>query len=179
MNKEPHEARTHVKYLDRFTNIAIIVAIAVFLTLAIRGDFAIRDSRPSSPAISQELIGKIISLPGVEFSKDRGTLLIVMSIGCHFCKESLAFYKELADRFKGNVDIIAALPEPQAEARKFLHDAGVVPNQIVTANLGDMGVRGTPTVLLVDGSGRVKRVWAGRLDQQGQQALIAAVQPAR
>jgi hypothetical protein len=40
-----------------------------------------------------------------------------------------------------------------------------------------IGVRGTPTVLLVDGSGKVKQAWVGRLDEKSQQDLLSQALP--
>ena len=89
----------------------------------------------------------------------------------------MPFYKELTAKSRGRLNVVAVLPQPQAEAKKFLQDAGVEANQVVTATPDAVGVRGTPTVLLVDGNGKVKQAWAGRLDQEGQENLLAAALP--
>ena len=89
----------------------------------------------------------------------------------------MPFYKELTTKSRGRLNVVAVLPQPQAEAKKFLQDAGVEANQVVTATPDAVGVRGTPTVLLVDGNGKVKQAWAGRLDQEGQENLLAFALP--
>jgi hypothetical protein len=71
--------------------------------------------------------------------------------------DSMPFYKQLTEKARGRLNVVAVMPEPKPEAQKFLLDAGVETNQIVSATPDTIGVRGTPTVLLVEGSGKVKR----------------------
>ena len=163
-----------MKYLDRIANIAVIVGVLVFLGLAYRGDFALHKV---AQAPSQDLAGTTVSLPGAQLPRDRDSLLLVVSTTCHFCKDSLPFYKQLTEKSRGRLNIVAVLPQPQSDAQKFLSDAGVAANQIVSASLNSQGVRGTPTVLLVDGTGKVKHAWVGRLDEKGQENLLAIVFP--
>lgn len=167
-----------MKHLDRIANIAIIVAVVVFLGLVVKGEFSRRNAAQfRAQASPQNLVGTTVALPGVELPKGRNSLLLVVSTECHFCRDSLPFYKQLTAKSQGRLNVIAVLPQPQLEARKFLQDAGVEANQVVMATPDKLGVRGTPTVLLVDGSGKVKQAWLGRLDQKGQENLLAAAFP--
>jgi thiol-disulfide isomerase/thioredoxin len=165
-----------MKWLDRTANIAVIVAVAVFLFIAARNDFFAPKPQPQANP-EKELAGTTISLPGISFADGHDSLVLVVSTTCHFCQESLPFYKQLSEKVHGKVDLIAVIPEPETEARKFLADAGVQPEQVVKAIPGSIGVRGTPTVLFVDGKGTVKNVWKGRLDEEGQKQLLATVLP--
>lgn len=167
-----------MKYLDRIANIAIIVAVIVFLGLVVKGEFGGRKAPPfTAQAASQGLVGATVSLPGVQLPKDRSSLLLVVSTECHFCKDSLPFYKDLTAKSRGRLNVVAVLPQPKAEAQKFLKDADVQADEVVTATPDALGVRGTPTVLLVDGTGKVKEAWIGRLDAKGQENLLAAALP--
>lgn len=167
-----------MKYLERIANIAIIVAVVVFLGLVVKGEFSRRNAPQfAAQGPSPNLVGTTVRLPGVQFPKDRSSLLLVVSTECHFCKDSLPFYKDLTAKSRGRLNVVAVLPQPQAEAQKFLQDAGVEANQVVTATPDTLGVRGTPTVMLVDGSGKVKQVWLGRLDLKGEKSLLAAALP--
>jgi hypothetical protein len=163
-----------MKHLDKIANIAVIVGVIVFLGLVVRGDIGMhRATQPST----QDLVGKSVSLPGVQLPKDRSSLVLVISTTCHFCKDSLPFYKQLTEKSRGRLNVVAVLPQPKAEAQKFLQDAGVEADQIASANPDAVGARGTPTVLLVDGSGKVTQAWVGRLDEKGQQSLLAVALP--
>ncbi|MGD0097117.1 MAG: hypothetical protein ABSB60_11525 [Terracidiphilus sp.] len=56
-------------------------------------------------------------------------------------------------------------------------DAGVQTEHVVKAVPNSLGVRGTPTVLLVDDKGKIKNVWVGHLDEAGQKQLLSTVLP--
>lgn len=164
-----------MKYLDRFANAATLIAVAVFLVLAARGDFSRRTVRVANP--STAVVGTTIALPGVQWPVRQDTLVLGISASCHFCKESLPFYKELAARLQGKVNVIAVLPQRQNEADAFIKGAGIAGVKVVSQNLGSIGVYATPTLLLVDGSGKVKASWVGDLDAEHQGKVIAAVLP--
>ena len=163
-----------MKVIERIANIAIIVAVAVFLFVVIRGDLT---AHRISPAPPQNLIGKTLSNTGAEFPKDRSSIVLVLSTQCHFCRDSLPFYKLLSEKVRGKLNVVALLPEPQAEGQAYMRAAGVEANQVLSSSLDSIGVRGTPTVLLVDGSGVVKRSWVGMLDEKGQEKLLESVLP--
>jgi hypothetical protein len=164
-----------MKSLDRIANVAIIVAVAVFLMIVVRNE--IDRHHAASGHSQQDFVGKTISLPGVRFTPGHNALVVAISTACHFCKDSLPFYKDLAARANGHVALIAVLPQPQSDAAEFLDKAGVATTQTVTASLDSIGVSGTPTVLLVDGSGKVTAAWVGKLDEKGQQSLIHTALP--
>jgi hypothetical protein len=163
-----------MRVLERIANVAITVGVIVFIVVALRGDFALhRTALVSQP----DLVGKPIALVGVDFPRDRKSIVIVMSTTCHFCQQSLPFYRELTEKSKGQLNVIAVLPQPPSEARTFLSNAGVKADQIVTASPDAVGVRGTPTVLLVNNNGVVERVWLGELDKARQDNLLAVSLP--
>ena len=103
-----------MRHLDKIANVAIILAVAVFLGLVAKGEFAWRKvPANSAPAPSQALVGTTISLPGVDLPKDRNSLLLVVSTECHFCRDSLPFYKDLTAKSRGRLNVIAILPQAQ------------------------------------------------------------------
>ena len=165
------KGKNFMRYLERIANVAVIVAVVVFLFMVFRGDIGSHQS-PQDP--SKELIGKTITLPGVPFSKTRNSLVVVVSTACHFCKDSLPFYKQLGEKACGRLNMIAVLPQSEVEAQKFLQDAGVHATQVVSASLDSIGINGTPTVLLVNEKGKIKRAWIGKLDEKGQESLLTA-----
>ena len=62
-----------MKNLDRIANVAITVAVAIFITLVVRGEFFRRTAAPAhSPSA---LVGKTIQLPGVAFPAQRLSLV--------------------------------------------------------------------------------------------------------
>lgn len=164
-----------MKHLDRIANVAIILAVAVFLILVVRGEFFRRAPAPGRSATA--LVGKTIHLPGVVFPAQRDSLVLGISTTCHFCNESLPFYKQLTDRAQGRIQVFAVLPQTQTESSRYLADAGLSAVHEVSADLGSIGVYATPTVLLIDNNGKVKSAWIGKQDEAGQRKILTTLLP--
>lgn len=166
------------RYIERGANVAVIVGVAVFIGIAFRGNLFHRFIAPevrSSPPGFASLAGTKVSIPGIQLPQRQGSLLIVVSTKCHFCEESLPFYQKLVPAIKSKVNVIAVLPQPKPEAEAWLHKPGITGTQIAAASPDSIGVTGTPTLLLVDGTGKVKSAWIGRLDEPAQQQVTHAL----
>jgi hypothetical protein len=157
-------------YIDRVANIAIIVGVAVFIVIAVRGNMFRHATSPKAAGPST-LVGTKVSLPGVQFPQNQDSLLMVVSTQCHFCQDSLPFYQKLIPAVKSKVNVIAVLPQAKAEAEAWLSKSGITGTQIASASPGSIGVTGTPTLLQIDSSGKVKAAWLGRLDESAQQQV--------
>jgi thioredoxin-related protein len=159
-----------LKIIEKVANVSVILAVAVFLVLVARGELAKRHPPNLSP---DALLGKMVTLPGVTFPQGRNALVLALSTSCHFCEQSLPFYKDLTEKSNGRFDVIALLPQPEPEARSFIERASVKPTRVVSARLDTIGVNATPTILVVDNTGKVKSAWIGLLDETAQQKLMA------
>lgn len=155
--------------LEVIANISVIVAVVVLLGFMGRQEYERR--HPAAEPAQAALVGKTITLPGVHFSPQSKTLILAISTQCHFCRDSEPFYKELAARSQGHFRIIAVLPQPLTEAQSYVQQSIAPSVEVVSSQMDSIGVRGTPTLLLVDGSGKVKQAWVGKLDDRGQQQV--------
>lgn len=66
-------------------------------------------------APGETLDGRIL---GVDWARNQRTLVLAISTVCHFCKDSLPFYREIGATGT-DVRLVAVLPQPVVEARKF------------------------------------------------------------
>jgi thioredoxin-related protein len=160
--------------LDTAANIAIILVCAIAAVVLIRNQFF--PPRPPGP-------------PGVEKGQQYAqlkqavpagasrALVVAVSPQCHFCNDSLPFYKQLIDQRnqKGSaVKFVAAVPDEAAkaeESQKFA-GAGAKPDDMVRLDFAAVKVPGTPTLLLVDNQGKVLNVWVGKLDADGEKEVL-------
>jgi len=106
--------------------------------------------------------GTKISLEGIDWAKNGKTLLMALSDKCHVCSESAPFYERLAKEH-GNTKLIAILPQPIQDGKKYLGQMNVAVDAIKQSPLTGVGVKGTPTLILVDKNGVVINSWVGRL----------------
>lgn len=164
--------------LDTIANIAIIVVCIIAATILIRNTFfPPQPERPPGAPEEAKVGDQLPALQPVIPAGSERALVVALSPTCHFCTESMPFYKKLVDQRNQSgspVKVIAAVPSQaaQAEESKMLSSAGVQPDAVVTVNFRDIKVPGTPTILLVDNKGEVLDVWVGKLDEDREEEVL-------
>jgi hypothetical protein len=158
-----------MKRLDLVANVAIIVTSVALLGFLGNTWYESRYA-PQSPA-ARALVGRTVQLSGVDFTQKEKTLLIAISSTCHFCKESQPFYRQLAQTQSVRANLVAVLPMPQPDAENYVHTSISSSLQAVSAPLDEIGVNNTPTLLLVDRTGKVMKAWIGKLDDASQRQV--------
>lgn len=111
-------------------------------------------------------------LLGVDWTKNHRTLVLAISTTCHFCKDSVPFYRKLGGT---DVKTLAVLPQSVAEAQQYLGNAGVRVDEVRQVSLSALGVRGTPTLLIVNDAGVVTDVWVGKLPPDQENQVLTAL----
>ena len=164
--------------LDTVANIAIILVCAIAAVVLIRNQF-FQPEPPPRPG-QAEVGDTLASLKQVLPAGTERAMVVALSPTCHFCNESMPFYKKLIDERNSKsspVKVIAAVPNEQAKAEenKKFAEAGVKPDQVVTMDFASIKVPGTPTVLHVDNNGKVLDVWVGKLDSGGERKVLKAL----
>ena len=131
-------------------------------------------SNNNSPNPTQIKVGDRLSVSNVDWGTSDNTLVLVLQKGCRFCDESAAFYKRLSKGLEGRSDvrILAVLPQGESEAREYLSKLGVSFKNVVQAPPASFGIRGTPTVMLVNQAGQIEGIWTGKLSSE-QEARIS------
>lgn len=167
--------------LDTIANIAII--LVCIIAAAVLVDRNVYKFLPMStqrqPGAPPE-VAKGDTFAALRDAMPAGTekaLFVAVSPTCHFCNDSMPFYKQLIDkRNQSNspVKVIAAVPgddAKDAEAKHFA-DAGAQPDALVHIDFSKIKVPGTPTLLLVDNQGKVLDVWVGKLDEAREREVL-------
>lgn len=170
---------TKGKTLDTVANILIIVVSVVALFVLVdRFIYKILpEQRPPGAPPQVEKGERFDQLKAVVPAGTDRALVVALSPTCHFCNESMPFYKQLIDQRNQKsspVKVIAAVPNEQAkaeEAQKFA-GAGTQPDSMVHLDFSSIKVPGTPTVLHVDNTGKVLDVWVGMLDESRQKDVL-------
>lgn len=118
-------------------------------------------------------LGTKLTLPGVDWSENKRTLVLALSSTCHFCTESAPFYQRLGK--EEGVRLIAVVPQDVTEGRAYLDRVRVPIGDVRQMPLDAIGVEGTPTLFLVDNEGRVSGKWVGKLSPDGESELLEQV----
>lgn len=166
--------------IETATNVTVIVATLLVAFSFVRAYIAERHRTQAedAPTIGSQLP----SIPGYDWSAHDRTLVLALKHGCHFCENSIPFYKRLITLSQSRqVEGLAAIfpDEPQQVADEV--QAGGLEGLPVFSGLAlnAFSVTGTPTLILVDRRGRVLKDWVGQLTSSEEQEVIAALTPVK
>ena len=169
------EATSRPSRLENLANLATIL-VSLVLSVVLVKVFLLPQSRPEANPMGPR-VGMSLkqSLPGVDWAKNKRTLVLAVSTQCHFCTESAPFFQRIQKERPEALKMLAVLPQAVDEGRKYLDGEGVHVDDVKQATLSAIGVTGTPTMLLVDGKGTVAKVWQGKLPPDQQAGVLAAL----
>ena len=158
------------KHLEIAVNIALLCAFLAVAAVAVKRFW------PTQPARLRPTIGTKLSIDGIDWGASRGNLVLVLGVGCHYCSESAEFYKRLlpAASSAGRA-VFAVLPQPVSESRAYLSGLGLSIEAVHQSPLHSVDTGGTPTLLLVDGSGHIEKAWVGKLSREREQQVLASL----
>jgi hypothetical protein len=165
--------------LEKVTNVAIILACTVLVGNLAWNYYLSYRFRPSpAPEIAK---GTVVKLPGVVPVPPQSTLVLALSKNCHFCQESVGFYQKLT-AFKNSspqgLRMVAVLPQSKEEAESYLKEQGIEADEVVSMDVAKLGVRGTPTLLLLDGQSKLEEMWIGKLDGAQESQVVERLKKA-
>ncbi len=111
----------------------------------------------------------------LSYAEVPATLLLFVRPGCHFCTESMAFYRRLAagrahvaGRFR--LAVVSVDPEPVMSA--YLKQNALVVDRLVPAAMGDrVNVRVAPLIMRISRSGGITDIWVGKLSSAGERQI--------
>lgn len=128
-------------------------------------------SRRPNPGIPP---GTNLSLEGVDWTRNGRTVLLALSSRCHFCTESAPFYQRLAQQ-RSKARLIALVPHTVDEGKRYLDELKVEVDEVRQVPFGTLGVRGTPTIILVGDQGSTIKSWVGKLTSNTEAEVLAAL----
>ncbi len=153
------------KLFDWTLNALSVLCIVLVLGVFIQRHFSSSADPEARNVLLQK--GTQISLPDVRWSDSPANLVMALAVGCHYCQESAGFYRNLIAANANNAfRPIAVLPQQVSQSKEYLRAQGIGVTDVLQGSLSDLGVTGTPTLILVSGSGRVESAWVGKLSTQ-------------
>lgn len=135
----------------------------------------------SSPSVPPPdltgLVGTEFRLAGVQWGQSPRTVILALSPTCPACKMSSGFYRALIDSARPEDFRVIAVSQVSADAlRPYVVELGIEKSKdLYQAALRPLGVRLTPTLVIVDSHGKVESAWAGRLSGSQEREVFAAL----
>jgi hypothetical protein len=123
------------------------------------------------PSTSQIKPGTKLEVPEVNWNKNGQTLILALSENCKFCTESAPFYQRLVKE-RGKTSLVAVLPQPVEQGRKYLESLGVDISDVRQVSFPAVGLRGTPTLILADNNGVAIESWIGKLPANREEDVL-------
>jgi len=161
--------------LERVSHISVI-GLAIVGTIAIiRQHTGVGRSTPGNSAA--KLVGRTISIPSVSWNKAPANVVVAMTTHCPYCASSMGFYKRLAESL-GNATatkkttLIFASPEPLDVTSAYVDQYQIAPYKAVSIPLKDLDISGTPTLLIVDDTGRINHALSGKLSESNETIVL-------
>jgi hypothetical protein len=120
---------------------------------------------PGGPSTSARLaVGSRVSIPNANWQARKRTLVFALQEGCGYCLASFQLYRDLlASVSPDRLSVFVIVPGPPEEARSYLREHGLPFLDVRAADFDEIGVVGTPTLLLVGADGRLEEQWTGKL----------------
>ena len=154
--------------LDRSLTV-LLIGVVVY------GIFASRREKTPPPRPQYGLGDTAPKIPGIDYASSSLTLVVFLRTTCIYCTESLPFYAQVVkdrDREGVPIRIVGITKEAEEDLRTYLNKHSVKFDAIasITANPWAK-LASTPTLILVDRLGEVRRMWVGKLAEDGQATL--------
>ena len=166
------------RILDGVTSLAVLAVCILILAQAVRSYLPSPPPLPSvAPSAPTRLSpgDRIEPIAGLDLTASPRTLVLAIQSSCHFCTESMAFYRELSRQKNASLRLAVVAPDDPATARAYVASHGFAPDAMATSDLPTIHVGGTPTLLLVNTFGAIERVWMGKLSAAREKEVLAEV----
>jgi hypothetical protein len=159
------------KTLETVTNIAVIVVFFIVVGFFYK---TYRDNQPLAPGVGD----KLPQVTGYNWQSSPHSLLLVLKKGCHFCEESMPFYRALHELEKSDrldAKMVAIFPDRTEDVAEILRTQNLPIPGIPETNISSLKVSGTPTLILVDQNGTVEKAWVGKQGYSGENSILTAL----
>lgn len=183
------------KLIEIATNVSIILVALIGATVLVK-NYLLRSPAPAFKQIETSNLpggppgqragnnatakpgpaeGTQVSLQGVSWGQSNKSVVLALSDQCHFCTESAPFYQKLTTELaqRRDVQVIAVFPQRVGDGKQYLGKLGVPISDVRQAAFDSLGVRGTPTLMIVDRNGKVEQSWVGRLSPDKESEVLA------
>ena len=163
-----------VARLELIVNVCLIVAGVLLVFTIGRAIIRYKSSQVGRPS---SIANGIKLLSSRDWSRSPQTLVLVLSTDCKYCTASAPFYRRVIAQTSSSrhTKLLALFSQSSSEGQKYLHDLEVKIDEVEQMTLRTLGVKGTPTLILVDANGIVIRSWQGLLPREAEDEVLASV----
>lgn len=174
------ETKLKVKgYLETATNVAVLLVAIIFLAGFVWSLVPHKRRPQIRPDIGLHQ-GTVLQQPAnVDYTAAPRTLLLVMNTECHYCQESLSFYKKLANlsAVARKTQIVGLFPNSKTVVGEYTQRNQLNFKTVSSPEFQFAKSLGTPTLILTNNKGEVLDFWIGKLSEESELEVVKAVDP--
>jgi hypothetical protein len=169
-----------MSWLERTVYVCLIGLCLISGGILISKQWSQHIAKAQSPAsYARSLVGQKLQLSEVGWSRSQMSAVLFLSTQCHFCEESMPFYRELSENrstvSKNRVALIAISREPGSDVENHLGQNHVYFDHVYQVPSTFKLLKSTPTLLLVNGEGTIQRAFVGELNVEREREVLALV----
>ena len=157
-------------------NIALVLAALVFGG-SVWWRFGHGRQVPATGAVSLFRLGdRAPAILGVEYGAAERSLILFLSTTCRYCEADAPFYNQLHDSALASgrrSQLYFVFAETSDRVKEYKVRTGLEGPSLSGVELRRVGVRSTPTALLVDRNGVIKGAWVGSSKPLNAEILVA------
>lgn len=152
--------------------------VSIACALVVIWQFVDRVRGRNGEAMNTVSVGSRVQLPSVNWADSPRTVVLALSAYCQHCRTSAPFYRSLTDASRnGRFRTLAVLRESSKETTSLLPSLGIDGvREIRQGDLETLGIRATPTLLIVDGKGAVQSAWTGKLNPSQEKEVFSKLE---
>jgi rhodanese-related sulfurtransferase len=155
--------------LNFAVNVAMLAALATFGFSIAR--YALSRYEFSNVSLTA---AKEVRLEGVDLSKSIQNIIVFVDSSCKFCDLDAPFYQRLAKASQSqDVNIIVAFPHDLRNGKQYLAEKKIEPDEVVRLDFKQIGIQGTPTLMLLNREGGIIAKWTGELSAPVENYIVS------
>jgi hypothetical protein len=154
------DVNTLVKRLTTWTNVVLLIVLALTIALVLWPSIAGATPDDPAPRPAAYQPGGVIDTPAAWHEASPFTLVLFAQANCGACQRAQPFLATLAADFAGRAPVVLVTPGGTAGDSAFGRSLGLADADMHPAPAG-LRARVTPTLVLVDRTGRIRLAWEG------------------
>lgn len=164
-------------WLESAANAALLVASLCVVWVVLLGNPFRRPPELPTYRVGEKFDSLIKA--GSDSTGPRPTLVVAMTEACRYCQASLPFYRKLTEAINSAGASAATLlivsTDSESDLVAYLGLNGIKSARVVNVKPGQLKIPVTPMVFLLDSDGEVRKVWAGKLTEAEERAVMASL----
>jgi hypothetical protein len=160
--------------IEMTANVAAIITCLIALGALVDRKLESRSQGQSRQQTEAALVGRTVAVERSAWISAERTVVIATKASCPFCMASMPLYRRLSDlrQTVPGLGLVIVSPDTVSDTTALLEANGILPTSVYQVQLATLGIRSTPTVMVVNRSGTVESALIGKLDPKREEKFL-------